>query len=155
MSDEDPLESLLPEETIARIRQIVAEALSQPPKASIGAEASLTLTATVFRPSATGAIHVSGSATPRLIESAQLIDPATSKKIWESALGLTMIQIIAAILIMVYQEYREDLREISSEKIMRVIQKEIEDLLAAPKEESRPTPEPTPNKAHPSSQTFT
>ena len=149
MSDEAPLESLLPEETIAKIRQIVAEALSQPPKASIGAETSLTLTATVYRPSATGAIHVSGSATPRLI------DPATSKKIWESALGLTMIQIIAAILIMVYQQYREDLREISSEKIMRVIQKEIEELLAAPKEESRPTPKPTPDKDHPPSQTFT
>ena len=145
MSDESPLESILPEETIAKIRAIVAEALSQSPKASIGAAATLGLTATVFRPSAKGTIRVSGSATPRLVESTQLIDPAASKKIWESALGVAMIQIIAMVLVMLYQEYREDLREGSSERLMRVIQKEIEELLAAPKEEPNPTPDPTPS----------
>jgi len=55
-----------------------------------------------------------------------------------------MIQIIAMVLIMFYQEYREDLREGSSERLIRVIQKEIEELLAAPKEKPQPTPEPTP-----------
>lgn len=100
--------------------------------------------ANLIRPFVTASSQSSASVTLRLIDPTRLIDPATSKKIWESALGLTMTQIIAMILIMFYKEYREDLREINSEKLTSRLQKEIEEFFVAPKEKPQPTPEPTP-----------
>lgn len=141
--NETPLDPILPPEVVAKIRAIVAKSQSQqyPAQISIDAGVRLTATGTVFRPSVKGSIESSGTVTPRFIyrplfaalsESSAsgdpqqilqtfLKDPATSKRIWESPLALIIIPIIAQILIIFYQEYREDLREIDSAKFIQTI----------------------------------
>ena len=145
MSDEIPLESILPAEAIAKIRNIVRESLSQPAQATVGGGASLAPIAEVIRVSGTGTISVTGTMALRLVNPALLIDPVASKKLWESPLGLQIIQIIVTVLLLFYQEYREDLRDAGTEKFMQVIVKQVEEFVLAHREQSTPTPKPTPD----------
>ena len=141
MSDEPPLESLLPQEAVTKIRAILAEILSKqpPPQALIGGKATLSATGQV--------IHLQGIATAEAFGSAtlQIFDPAVSKHLWESPSAWDILQFISAILFFFYTQYSEHVTAADSEKFMRTILKEAEEFWIAQKEQPKPTPKPAPD----------
>jgi hypothetical protein len=79
----------------------------------------------------------------------QLGDSEESKKFWESPLGFVGIEIVAMILIMLFQEYREGVRSASSEKLVRDFKSTVEEYLQA-KNQPQLTAKPAPvAKQHP------
>jgi hypothetical protein len=127
-SDEIRLESILPEEAIAKIRKIVADALARP-RASIGPSAALSLKAHVYRPRPSAYSESSASAVLRLIPESTVILPSAS--IWDSLPGSTVVTILVSILIFLSQEYLNNLRSEQSEAFMKALAKEVEELVVA------------------------
>jgi hypothetical protein len=146
MSDQIPLESLLPAEVVAEIRAIIQRSLAHEPQVSIAGGTSLGLTASVIRPGASGLVQSSMSVTPRLINPAVLSDPVESKKLWGSPLGLLIISIIAQTVLAFYGYHREDLRDASTEKVMQTVVQQVEEFWLAHKEQTQPSPTPTINE---------
>lgn len=142
--DETPLEALLPAEVVAKIRETIKRSLSQqtPPQAS---KREPILEGNTFRPMASAFSQTSAGVNPQYILEKLLNDPATSKRIWESPLALIIIPIIAQILIMFYQEYREDIREVNSEKFMQAIVQQVEQFWVDHIHQPQSSPDPAPD----------
>jgi hypothetical protein len=117
--DENSLEAFLPAEVVEKIRSIIAEALAPQagPQAIIGAKAGLTLTATVnqapdsltsvtprflYRPGVDARSDSMLSADPQRILQELLNDPAISKKIWQSAEGLSTVVAVGSLIVSLY-----------------------------------------------------
>jgi hypothetical protein len=129
MNDEIPPESILPKEVLATISDIFAQA-------AIGPQARLEAPDQV--------IHLRGIAIARSESFASLTvrlgHPDVSKKLWASPEGLCAIQLIAMVLLVLYQEHLNDVRGHQSEAFMKALVKEVEEFLLAHKEQPQTTP---------------
>jgi hypothetical protein len=145
--DEPSLEALLPAEVVEKIRETIARSLSQqaPPQAS---RREPILEGNIYRPMPSAFVQTSATVNHQYILETLLHDPATSKRIWASPLALIIIPIIAQILIMLYQEYREDIRDVNSAKFMQGIVQQVEQFLVDHMDQPHPSPDPTPDTPH-------
>jgi hypothetical protein len=128
MSDEIPLESVLPEEAITEIRKVVAEVLSQQPRKGI-------LEGNVYRPFPTAFSQSSASVTPKYIAT------AASKQLWDALSGSTVIAIMLPIILFFCQKYLDDRRGQQSEVFLKNLVREVEEAVLAHKERPQPTSE--------------
>jgi hypothetical protein len=129
MDDGNSLESILPKEVIDKIRGRTVQLSG----AAIG-KAAHTGTLTVGAAATVGAMAEMIRALPSSDE---------SKKLWESPLGLTIINLIAMILIAFYQEHGADVRRHSSDestKKLTELVEQIAELLQTHTEKAPPPP---------------
>jgi hypothetical protein len=135
-SNESPFDPF-PEEVVAKIREIVREALSQPPKGQIGGTATL-------RVKATGTLTVSGVVTPRYIDPSLLTrlrnDPVL-KKFLEIPSAWDLLVYITTILIAFSQYHQEDSRA-ALEEFGQVIEKQFKEFEAWMEHRYEPQPKP-------------
>lgn len=155
MDHESPGEPILPEDVVAKIANIVREALNQPPQATIGAKATLGAPAQVIRLQGIASSESFASVTVRLM------DPTESKKIWESPLGQILITLFGTLLIAFYTQWCADLsgqqieeqreefmraQEEKNEVFMRGLLKQLEQFLHKEGQQPQSTPKPTPRE---------
>lgn len=154
MSDEIPsLESLLPAEVVAQIREIVAKRLSleSPPQASIGGQAALRLEANVFRPHPAAFGAASASVDTQHFLQVILNDPEPLKKRWASPEGVAAIGSIGTMIanfLMVAFLVEQGLETTAFQKEAAAFQKaaleQIEQFRLTHKDVPTPTPNPQP-----------
>jgi hypothetical protein len=157
MSDDIPsLESLLPPEAVGKIREFVAQLLSQQslPSAAapIGASAVLGLTASVIRPNPTPFSGSSASVNPQYVLQALLKDPEISKKTWASPEGVTAIasigSMIAAFLTLAFlveQGQQLTASQKQTADSLKAAIEQIEQFWLGNKDQLLPKPKPTPD----------
>jgi hypothetical protein len=146
--DETPLEALLPAEVVAKIREVVAQVLSQQaqPRAPI-------LEGNVYRPMPTAFSQSSASVDPQYILQALLKDPATLAKKWSSPEGVTAISslgtAIATFLLLglsVEQGQQTAAFQKQTAASEEATIEQAEQFWVDHKDQPQPTPKPTPEK---------
>jgi phosphopantothenoylcysteine synthetase/decarboxylase len=130
MDDENSLESILPKEVLDKIASAVQGRTVQLSGAAIG-KATNTGTLTVGAAATVGAMAEVIRALP---------SPAESKKLWESPLGQTIIQILAGMIFLLIQEQYSNIREQRSDESTKELVKKISELLQTHSEKAPPPP---------------
>jgi hypothetical protein len=144
-ADETTLDRLLPSEVVAKLREVVAQVLSQQPlpRAPI-------LEGNVYRPMPTAFSQSSASVDPQLLQ-ALLNDPDALKKIWFTPVGAAVAIQIAQLVVSLItplcmnQEIKEQARQ--TEVFQKALVEQVEQFWVAHKDQPKPTPEKRKSRA--------
>jgi hypothetical protein len=144
--DETPLEALLPVEVVAKLREAIAQALSQQVSAKVAIAGRAVLEGNVSRPMPPAPfIESSAVVNPQYILQELLKDPVALKKNWASPEGVGAIAQIGMLIAQLYTaQLQQEILDLQKQAVTFERAK-AEQVWIHSKDQPPPDPDPTPD----------